>query len=166
MPGTWIPDIETYNSIQKLKTFVNFVANTKYATGNDKQAAEKIIYLIENIDKPETYKNWMVCLDIFNTGPDYHHNGKHGIYWRQWWVTFENYSLEIEAKTNHTDEPLYHWGNDFEYFGDCNFEKDVTCNRVRLDQPIDSFVKDAINYEMYMNELMQDVQIDLEVSEI
>lgn len=164
MPEIWIPDMGTYNSIQKIKGFVNFVANTKYATKPDKETAEEIVSLIENIDKRETHKDWMVCLDILNSDPDYHYNRKSGVYWREWSVTFENYTLTIEAKTNHTDEPLFHWGNDFEYYGEVYFERDVKCERVRLDKPIENFVEDAMRYEIYMNELMNIIELDFYIS--
>ena len=85
MQEIWMPDTETYNSIQKQKDFVNFVANTNYAARPDRQTADEIISLIENINKPETFKSWMVCLDILNSNLDYHHNRKSGVYWRQWW---------------------------------------------------------------------------------
>jgi hypothetical protein len=60
--------------------------------------------------------------------------------------------LKIEAKTNHTDEPPHHYGNDFQYYGGIFFGNDIACGRVHLDKPIDGFVEDATKYEMYMND--------------
>ena len=53
-PEFWIPDKETYNQLQKLKTFVDFVAGLEHSTAEDKTNAE-IKLQIENIDKPESF---------------------------------------------------------------------------------------------------------------
>ena len=66
MSSLWIANADTYNKLQKLKAYVTFVAGLKYATEKDKQVAAEIINLIENINKPDTFKSWNVCLDIFD----------------------------------------------------------------------------------------------------
>lgn len=55
MPDLWIADADVYNKLQKIKTYVIFVAGLKYAIEKDKQGAAEIISLIENINKPETF---------------------------------------------------------------------------------------------------------------
>lgn len=66
MPDIWIPDNETYNKLQQLKSFVDFVAGIEYATVEDKQKVTRINSLIEHINEPDTFKSWNVCLDIFD----------------------------------------------------------------------------------------------------
>ena len=166
MSDIWIPDTATYNSIQKLKNFVTFVATTKYATEVDKKTARKIVYLIDNIDKPATFKNWMVHFDILNSDLDYHHNKKSGIYQRYWCVTFEDYTLEIEAITKHTNEPLYHFGNDFEYYAAIFFKKEIPFQRFYINNSVERFVADARNYKMYKSKLMSNIELDFNVSDI
>jgi len=74
----WKPNNATYTKIQQLKAYVNFIAQLKYCTKKDKENAEEVNYLIENIDNPSTYKNWMVCLDIYDRDVQYGTNKKGG----------------------------------------------------------------------------------------
>ena len=67
----WRPNNATYNKIQQLKTYVNFISKLKYCNVIDKKNADKINYLIENINNSTTYKNWMVCLDIYDRDVQY-----------------------------------------------------------------------------------------------
>lgn len=59
---TWQPDETTFNKIQELKQFVDFVANLEFSTEKDKTKAKEIKYLIENI---HNHKNWNLSLSIF-----------------------------------------------------------------------------------------------------
>ena len=119
-PEYWIPDTETYNQLQKLKQFVDFVAGLEYSTPEDKTKAEEIKLLIENIDKPETFlKEWLIALDIFDY--DIQAGRGTGIYWKKWCVSFESGRLEIEAADEILDEqhftetgPTYNGGIFFE----------------------------------------------------
>lgn len=157
----WIMDSKTLNELQILRTFVNFVVSLKYATESDRQSASEINYMIENLDKPEIFKPWNICLDIFDPDLMYSGNKKQGIYWRTWSVCFESDNLEVEVKTNHTDEPLYHYGNDFDYYAAIFFKKEIPCDRVYMKNNLKEFVADAMNYTDYITDSLNEIKIDI-----
>lgn len=160
----WIVDTEWYNNLQLLKEFVLLVANLKYATPADKVAAEEVLYLIENINNPNTFKTWNVCLNIFDESL-YNIPRKEGVYRRCWVVYFEkeDLSLEIEAKTNHTSDDTYHWGNEFEYVLMLYFNKELPCNRYYGSNNLKEFVEDAKKYESYITEGLKDIEVEIAV---
>ena len=148
----WIPDSETYNHLQKLKKYVDFVAGLEYSTAEYKTKAEEIKLLIENINKPESFlKNWFVGLDIF----DYDIQGGRGtgIYWRKWCVSFEFGSLEIEAESYHSDDPGY-CIDYYHYNGGIFFEEEITCQRIYMETDLNEFIEDAMNYKSYITETL------------
>jgi hypothetical protein len=160
-PEYWVPDSETYNQILKLKKYVDFVAGLEHSTAEDKTKAEEIKLLIENIDKPECFlKSWWVGLDIF----DYNIQGGRGsgIYWRKWWVSFELDSLVIEAESYHSDDPGY-CVDYYHYNGGIFFEKDIKGERIYLDNDLDDFINDAMNYKSYMTEALNEIEVDIDV---
>lgn len=159
----WIMDLQTLSGLQILKTFVDFVASLKYATENDRQNASKINSMIESLDKPESFKDWNVCLDIFDQDLMYSENKKHGIYWRSWSVFFENDKLEIEIKTRHTDEPLNHYGDDFDYHAVIFFKKEIPCNRIYMKRDLKEFVADAYNYTNYITDALNEIEVDIQI---
>ncbi|MDO9255669.1 MAG: hypothetical protein Q7U54_09165 [Bacteroidales bacterium] len=156
----WIPDEGTYNKIQKLKKYVAFIAGLPFSSDEDKQKASRIIFLIENINKPETFRSWNVCLDIFDRDIQYGFNKSKGIYWRTWSVYFEGDSLEIEASSKHTHD-IFHYGDDFHYFGLIYFTKNIEYQRLFLETDIDEFVNDASNFNKYITESLNDIEIDI-----
>ncbi len=164
MPDWWIADTDTYNKLQKLKAFVNFISALKYATEKEKQSATEIINLIENINKPYTFKSWNVCLDIFDREIQYGANKKEGFYWRSWSVYFEMGRMEIEAKSRHTSEALGHHGDDFNFYAMVSFVKENTLDRIYMTEDVESFVADALKYESYITVSLNDVEIDIEVA--
>ena len=163
MSNLWIADVDTCNKLQKLKTYVIFVAGLKYATEKDKQVAAEIINLIENINKPDTFKSWNVCLDIFDREIQDGVDKKEGFYWRSWSVYFEIDTMEIEATSRHTCEPLGHHGNDFNFNATVFFKNEIACDRIFMTQELESFVGDALKYETYITESLNAVEIDIEV---
>ena len=163
MADFWITDIDTYNKLQELKKFVQFIAGLKFSTAANKQNADTIIHLIETINQPETFKCWNVCLDIYDADIQ---NGIHkqgGIYWRTWAVWFEINYLIIEAKTKHTQEPLHHYGKDFNFQAIIYFEKEISGDRIYMNNDLKSFVADAFKYEEYITETLNDVEIDIDL---
>ncbi len=158
----WIPDKSTYSEIQKLKKFVEFVSNLKFSTNKDKQKTKEIEFLIENINNPETHKEWCVCLDIFDRKIQ---NGqtKEGLYWRKWAVFFESNSLEIIAESKHTAENLGHYGEQFYFYGSIYFEKAFTGKRIYLDEDIDDFTNDSETYEKYITAQLNDIEVDIDI---
>ncbi|MDP2890110.1 MAG: hypothetical protein Q8P34_14235 [Bacteroidota bacterium] len=145
----WVPDSETYNQLQKLKKFVDFVVCLPDAYELHKQNADKIKELIETINQPETFKDWRVCLDITDWNVQVG-NGT-GIYWKKWSVYFELGKLEIESTDEILDEQKFSetYQN---YYGCIYFEKDIKGERIYLDTDIDEFIADAMNYESYLTE--------------
>lgn len=157
----WVPDIETYNQLQKLKKFVDFVVGLEYSKAEDKTKAEEIKLLIENIDKPESFlKNWWIGLDIF----DYDIQGGRGtgIYWRKWLVSFELDTLEIEAESYHNDDPGY-CVDYYHFHGYVNFQKEITHQRVWMDTDLDEFIEDAMKYKSYVTEALNEIEVDIDV---
>ena len=159
----WRPNNATYNKIQQLKTYVNFISKLKYCNVIDKKYADKINYLIENINNSTTYKNWMVCLDIYDRDVQYGTNKKGGFYWRKWSVYFENGLLEITAESKHTSENLGHYGSDFSYYGIVYFHKNIKGKRIYLDTPITEFINDAKQYKKYTTETLNDIETEIDV---
>lgn len=158
----WVPDIETYNQLQKLKKFVDFVAGLPFASALHKQNADKIKVLIETINQPETIKDWWVDLDIF----DYDIQGGRGIgiYWKKWSVDFEFGKLEIESTDEILDEQKFSetYQN---YYGCIYFAKDIKGERIYMDTDIDEFIADAMNYESYLTEGLKDIEVDIDIFE-
>ncbi|WP_143744252.1 hypothetical protein [Polaribacter tangerinus] len=161
---TWKPDETTFNKIQEIKKFVDFAANLDFVNDENKLEGKEIKYLIENINNPETHKNWNVCLDIFD--PEIQKGiEKEGFYWRKWSVYFEIEKLEIEAESNHTADALGHHGDDFCYYGAIYFGKDTKGQRIYMDVDIKKFIKDAMNYKNYITEPLTDIEVDIDIWE-
>lgn len=163
MSKLWIPDNKTYNELQQLKTFVDFVAGLKNATKDDKETAIKIKTLIENFNQPDTFENWNVCLDIFDRNVQYGINKNGGVYQRKWWAFFEENILEIEAATKHIDDPLNHFGNDFHFVSYIDFNKNIPYERRYTNGKLIDFIKDVEKFKSYMTETLNDIEIDIAV---
>jgi len=161
--ANWKIDVKSYNNIQQLKAFVEFVSNLPYATNSDKQNAVKINYLIENIDNPVSFKSWNVCLDIFDRNLQNQNIKKEGFYWRKWSAYFEKDTLEITAESLHTEHPIGHYGPDYNYTGCVFFNKEIKGKHVYLKQDINNFVKDAINYKNYITATLNEIEVEIGV---
>ena len=157
------PDKNIFNEIQKLKKFVDFVANLEFSYEDAKETAKQINCLIENIHNPKTHKDWGVFLNIFDREVQ---EGikKEGFYLRNWSVSFESESLEIRAKSSHTAADGWeHYGDDFFYYGSIYFGEDINDQTIYMDVDLEEFIKDAKNYEKYITESLNDVEIDIEI---
>lgn len=163
MPDLWIADNDTYNKLQKLKVYVTFVAGLKYATEKDRQAAAEINNLIGNINNPDSFKTWNVCLDIFDQEIQEGAKKKEGFYWRSWSVFFEIDNIEIKAASKHTCEPLGHYGDDFNFNATVFFKKEIDYDRIFMTDDLTSFIDDAIKYEKYITGSLNKVEIDIAV---
>ncbi len=158
----WKLEQKTFNEIQQLKLFADFISNLEFTTEEDKEKIKEIKFLIENINNPNTHKNWNICLDIFDQEIQ-NGNKKNGFYWRKWSIYFELESLEIQAESNHTSEPIGHYGADFYYYGKVYFGKNFEGERIYLDNDIIEFVKDSINYKKYVTEFLNEIEIDIDI---
>jgi len=157
----WIPDSETYNQLQKLKKYVDFVAGLPYSTAQHKTKAEEIKLLIENIDKHEAFlKEWCVCIDIFDFEIQ---NGKGtGIYWRKWGVCFEMARFEIDSSYYVLDEDR--WTDDYSaYYCNINFEKETTHERIWGNTNLDEFIADAMKFESYITESLNEIEVEIDI---
>ena len=159
----WKPDKKTYEEIQKLKRFANFISKLEYIAPEQKSKIEEIKFLIKNIDKPETHKEWNICLDIFDREIQGKVNGKEGFYWRKWSVYFEFGSLEIEAESNHTADDRGHYGDDFFFYGIIHFGKNITRDKIYLDTDLNKFVEDAYEYKKYITKTLNQIEIDVDI---
>lgn len=159
---TWKPDDITYDKIEVLLKFVVFISNLDITSNESQAKIKEIKYLIQNIHKPETHKEWNICLDIF----DYEiQNGKRkeGFYWRKWAVYFESEKLEIVAESKHTAGDFSHYGNDFSYYSSICFSHSIQGKRIDMDNDIFEFVRDANNYKKYVNGNLKDIEIDVDI---
>jgi hypothetical protein len=164
----WIPDRETYNQLQKLKQFVEFVAQQEETSTEYKNNAEKVKYLIENIDKPETFRdNWNTCIDIYDHiiqcgcyGHNYEDNK--GLYWKRWWIWFELGELQINIVEEYADENGY---QDEKWIFDSRiiFNKDFDGERIWGDTNYAEFVQDAMNFRNYITKDLNYVEIEIEI---
>lgn len=60
MHDFWSPDNELYTELQKLVEFVQFVAHLDLAQNEDKEHADQICQLIENMQTKEGLVEWHV----------------------------------------------------------------------------------------------------------
>ena len=154
-------DNKTYNEIQKLIKFVDFISSLKYATQIDRENCKIVKTKIENINNPKTFKDWNICLDIYDPEIQGKINGAVGVYWRTWSVYFENLSLEIEAKSEHSDDIFRHYENHFYFHYNLDFRNADKNHNTILETDIDLFIKDAMNFETYITKSLNEIEIDI-----
>lgn len=158
----WIPDKATYNEIQKLIAFVDFVSALEETSEEDRKNADEVKRIIENIDKPDERKDFCVTLDIVDWDVQLQEDRK-GVYRRQWWLFFDPERMSIEVETIQTENPVEHWGPDFYYYGMICFTENEGGQNVYLDKSLGLFVDDALNFRSYMTETMREVETQIEV---
>lgn len=159
-PVYWVVDDSTYQKLQPLKRFVDFVAGLPYSTELHKRNAEEIKGLIETINQPETIKEWCVCLNIYD--PMVQAGYGSGNYWKKWWVYFEAGRLEIEADDEILDEQHFS-DTQPNYYGCIFFEKKITNERIWMDFELNDFIDDAMNYQKYITEGLNEVEVDIDI---
>lgn len=157
------PVLKEYTEIQKLKKFLALAASVGDYTNNH---LTEIIFLIENINKPSTYKNWNICLEIRDLRKEMLHGKINDYYIRSWSVYFENNRIEITATSNHTDiffEPEK--GAHFYYHQYYFFEKKLQKDYIPFYNDIDSFIEDAKQYKKYCTKHVNNIDITICVDE-
>jgi hypothetical protein len=154
-----IPDKSTYEKIQQLKPFVALASGLPETSENEKRAAKEIIAVIENIDKRKVVKDWSVTITLFHK--DYPDVSEY--YLRSWSVYFEFGRFEIEAETRHRDYHQGHHGNDFSFYGYIYLCKDPEVLKFWPLPELDEFIKDALNYQAYVNEQFNVIEVCIEV---
>lgn len=164
----WIPDAETCNKLQKLKKFVDFVAKLAETSTKHKTNAKKVKYLIENLDKPETFiDNWNTCIDIYDQiiqcgryGHNYEDNN--GLYWKRWWIWFELGELQINIVEKYADKNGYQ-DEKWIFNSSINFNKDFVGERIWGDTNYAEFVEDALNFRNYITNDLNDVETAIDI---
>ncbi|MCG2460826.1 hypothetical protein K8352_08700 [Flavobacteriaceae bacterium F89] len=164
--GHWMPDHKTVGQIRKLKEFVRHVSNLEMPTADNTQNADQIISLLDTLENPGQTKNWNVCLDIFDHDVQYGYPQQKGFYRRKWAVYYELNTITIEAETNHTAQYLGHYGDNFCFYGSINFDKVEKGIQVFLSGDIEEFVSDAKNYNSYITETLNEIEIDIDIWEL
>ena len=90
-------------------------------------------------------------------------SNEEGVYHRRLWVLFQYDYIEIEARTDHSEEnPFYHYGDDFFFEGRIHFKKEFAWDRKYLYCEMIEFDEDAKRYKQYMNEKMKNVEVEIE----
>ena len=159
-PEYWIVDDSTYQKLQPLKRFVDFVAGLPYTTELHKRNAEEIKGLIETINQPETIKEWSVCLNIFDL--EVQARKRNGIFWREWRVYLESGFLEIESANHLTDENGS-TNEELSYHALIYLERKVKGDRICLNNDLHEFIDDAMNYQKYITEGLNEVEVDIDI---
>ena len=152
-----------YKALQKLKIFVTFVKELPIADHSDKFKCDKIISILEAIDKPNAFQTECCCLDIYDRKKQNDINMSEGVYWRTWSIWFETDCINIEAKSNITTDPLgyfeEHFYCDLWISMNPETENDITL----IENTIDTFVADALNFQYYITDTLNDVELDIEL---
>ncbi len=162
----WTIDKDNLEKLQVLKEFVDFVASLEGTGPGHKNNAPEIKYLIENLDKPETFKDWCACIDIFNETIQIGNYGKNGgIYWKSWSVWFENEMLEIAIKERSVDREGFP-DEDLIFYKVIAFAKDFEGDRIIGDtNDLDflGFLSDAHIYKNYIKDDLKDVETEIDI---
>lgn len=154
----WVPSAALVKNMQKLKDFVDFVATLDELSDADRAKVNEVKYLIENIGNPETYENWWVCIDVFDINLQYDASIKEGIYWRKWWVVFEDGLFEVssEARNKNYDEESY--------FDCCvTFRNDFKGERIFGEVNFDAFVAQALNFRSCLTNTLNNVEAEIAI---
>lgn len=159
----WTPDTKTYQELQKLKKFVDFVAGLEYVSPEEKNNAEIIKQQIENFNQPYPTYECHVSLNLFNY--DLRECKGKGTYRRKWSVCFERNIFEIEAKCQDVGDDYYK-DNKTTYYGIIYFKKDIPCKRMYMETDINEFIADAMNYKSYINESLNEIEVNIEIWDI
>lgn len=161
----WIQDKKACLELQKLKKFVDFVAAMPGVTEEQKENAEVINWLIENIDKPETYKKWWVKIGI-SFEDDYDESSPAKIIEKSWSAMFEDNTLYIgaSAELNVIAPPHYAESPD-----SYNLELELNPHNpsapLFIDTPIDDFVDKAMDYKRHITDETSTIEIELLIND-
>lgn len=151
----------SYQALQKLKEFVEFVGNLKLVQEGDKNLIPQILRIIEELNDPAQYQEANVTLDIFDYDLQSRRTQRSGVYWRTWGLYFEKDSIEIVAASYVDDIPPV--DIDTNYF----YQEDSISLTEKYFRPInnlhyfDAFVEDAKNYKKYMTEYLNELKVDI-----
>lgn len=158
----WQIDPASLNEVRKLKSFVDFIAGLHVYSINRQESpeeylakAERVKFLIDNLDKPETFPTeWMVCLDIsddsFESKP----------YRKKWWLTFFEGLLEVTAESYRIDEEGF-GDEESSFYAFVNFKQEVKWKRMDLETDLNEFMRDAANFRSYLSEQLNFIETEI-----
>ncbi|GET28550.1 hypothetical protein [Prolixibacter sp. SD074] len=152
---------ETLNELQVLRSFVDFVAGQPETPPEQRKLASDIKYSIENFDKPETFKEWGVCIDIYDPViQSKSDGGKGGMYWKKWWLWFELGLLEICIEEEYVDKDGY-LDEEQIFYGYINFNKNIKGPRTLGDHNYQKFLEDAFQFRNDITDSLNNVETEL-----
>jgi len=161
----WIIDQTTLEKLQVLQAFVDFVARLEETPDEHKRNAEEVKCLISNLDKPETFQQWCVCIDIYDPVLQCGDDGVGGgIYWKDWSFWFELGVLEIRIEERMVDKEGYQDETTI-FYGCVNFNNHVQGERIWGDDDYPKFLKDAYNFRNYITGKLNAVEAEIEIWE-
>lgn len=159
----WIIDNTTLEKLQVLKKFVDFIAGLDETSSEHKNNAEKVKFFIENLDKPETLKQWNSCIDIFNPFiqmGNYGENG--GIYWKDWSCWFELGILEIRIEERYVDKDGFQDGKTI-FYNSINFNKEFNGKRIWGDNNFQDFIDNAFKFREEIADDFNNVEAEIDI---
>ena len=159
----WIIDKVTLEKLQVLKQFVDFVAEQEETSAEHKNNAAKVKFFIENLDKPETFKQWNSCIDIFNPflqGGRYGENG--GIYWKDWSCWFELGILEISIEERYVDKDGLQDEKTI-FYNSINFNKEFNGERILGDNNYQGFIDNAFKFRKDIVDDFNEVEAEIDI---
>jgi hypothetical protein len=67
------------------------------------------------------------------------------------------------AQSKHTHEPLGSYGEDFYFNSMIYFKKEISYERMYMSNDLEYFVADALKYERYITETLNEVEVEIDV---
>jgi hypothetical protein len=159
----WIIDNTTLEKLQVLKQFVDFVAGLEETSPEHKNNAEEVKYLIENLDKPETFKQWNSCIDIYNPFIQMGNYGKNGgIYWKDWSCYFELGILEIRIVERYVDKDGFQDEKPI-FYSSIDFNNKINSERILGNSSYKDFINNAFKFRDNIVGDFNDVQAEIDI---
>lgn len=144
-----------------LNYFLDLLLSFPEITNEQKTAAEKIRHF--DFEQYHDTVSWYVSLNIYDYELQMRQTNRKGPYMRSWSIWCEQETLQIEAASQidfNETEPS-HFKFNFLY----SFTLDECYPKSKTEFSFSSFIRDARNYQAYINEHLKEVSIDLEFSE-
>ncbi|MFA6400467.1 MAG: hypothetical protein WCX31_02410 [Salinivirgaceae bacterium] len=135
----------------------------EYTSIHQKEDLKEIIFYIENIQNPVYFIEWCICLNVKDPNFQKGTMPYAGYYLKTWNIYVECGLLEIKARTFHNSNPGYAYGDDFHFYGSVFFNQDMDTYGVHLDEDIDTFIDDAIDFRNYITENLSQIEVSIEI---
>lgn len=160
-------DDETFNELQKLKDFVSLVGSLEQCDKQTKSKLNGIIYQIENINNPETYRNWDVFVDVYVEDPENPIKSDFSFLRHKWAIFYEFETLTIESASVYTDDPAGLDNEIINYCGTLYFSKDLPddCKQKYMDEDLDLFTNGLRNFVKNNTLPIWDFDISVDIDE-